>query len=181
MSDERTPPDLEEFLRRYGGVYENSPWVAETCYPQGRDLDDPVRLADLFARCVDDADEDTRLALVRAHPDLADRAAIAGERGAASRTEQESAGIDQCTPEEFERFQELNRRYRQKFGFPFVMAVRGSTREQILAAFEARLENTRATEFVNAMSEVHKIARLRLAASRAAGGSGAGDVAEAGG
>lgn len=179
MSDERTPPDLEEFVRRYGGVYENSPWVAEACYPQGRDLDDPVRLADIFARTVDDADEEARLALVRAHPDLADRAAIAGERGAASSTEQQSAGIDQCTPEEFARFRELNGRYKEKFGFPFVMAVRGSTRAQILAAFEARLENTRATEFVNAMSEVHKIARLRLAAARAGGGSGSGEDAEA--
>ena len=159
-----TTNDRAEFLRCYGGVYERSPWVAERCYEQARGISDPERLANLFARCVDQADEETRLALIRAHPDLADRAAIAGELGAASSKEQQSAGIDRCTPEEYQRFQDLNRRYKEKVGFPFVMAVRDSSREEILAAFEARLENTRETEFVNALSEIHKIARLRLQA-----------------
>lgn len=161
MADASTD-DREEFLRRYGGIYENSPWVAEQSYEQARGIADPERLADIFARRVDDADADMRLALIRAHPDLADRAAIAGELGAASSEEQQSAGIDRCTPEEYERFQDLNRRYKAKFGFPFVMAVRNSTREEILAAFESRLENTRDTEFATAISEIHKIARLRL-------------------
>jgi 2-oxo-4-hydroxy-4-carboxy-5-ureidoimidazoline decarboxylase len=154
--------DRDAFLRRYGGIYENSPWVAEQSCDEARGIDDPERLADIFARCVDNADETTRLALIRAHPDLADRAAIAGELGAASSEEQQSAGIDQCTPEEYERFQYLNRRYKAKFGFPFVMAVRNSSREEILAAFESRLENTRETEFGTAITEIHKIARLRL-------------------
>lgn len=154
--------ERDAFVRRYGGIYENSPWVAERSCGEARGIDDPARLADIFARCVDNADEDTRLALICAHPDLADRAAIAGELGAASSEEQQSAGIDQCTPEEYERFQDLNRRYKAKFGFPFVMAVRNSTREQVLAAFESRLENTRDAEFKTAIAEIHKIARLRL-------------------
>lgn len=154
--------DRGEFVRRYGGIYEDSPWVAERSYDEARGIDEPARLADVFARCVDNADDDTRLALIRAHPDLAGRAAIAGELGAASSEEQKSAGIDQCTPEEYERFQDLNRRYKAKFGFPFIMAVRNSTREQILAAFESRLGNDRDTEFATAIAEIHKIARLRL-------------------
>jgi len=159
-----TASNREKFLRRYGGVYERSPWVAEQCYEQARGIGDPDRLANIFARCVEEADEEAQLALIRAHPDLADRAAIAGELGAASSEEQQSAGIGRCTPEEYERFQVLNRRYKEKFGFPFVMAVRGSSREEILAAFEARLENTREAEFVNAIAEIHKIAGLRLQA-----------------
>lgn len=155
-------PERDAFVRRYGGIYENSPWVAEQSWEQARNVEDPERLAEIFARCVDNADEDTRLALIRAHPDLADRAAIAGKLSDASSEEQQSAGIDQCTREEYELFQSLNSRYKIKFGFPFVMAVRSSTPVQILACFEARLENTRETEFATAISEIHKIARLRL-------------------
>jgi 2-oxo-4-hydroxy-4-carboxy-5-ureidoimidazoline decarboxylase len=160
-----TAPDREAFLRLYGGVYERSPWVAERSYEHARGIHDPERLADIFARSVDQADKDTQLALIRAHPDLADRAAIAGELGAASSEEQQSAGIDRCTPEEFKRFKDLNRRYKDKFGFPFVMAVRRSSREEILAAFEARLGNTCDAEFDKAIAEIHKIAKLRLQAS----------------
>lgn len=113
---------------------------------------------------VDAADEETKLALIRAHPDLAGRAAIRGGLTAASSEEQASAGLDQCTEEEYARFQSLNGRYRKKFGFPFVMAVRGRNRADILAAFERRLGNGREEEMVTALREIHKIARLRLEA-----------------
>lgn len=155
-------PERDAFVRRYGGIYENSPWVAERSYDEARDIEDPEHLAEIFARCVDNADEDTRLALIRGHPDLADRAAIAGKLSAVSTEEQRSAGIDRCTREEYELFQSLNSHYKIKFGFPFVMAVRGSTPVQILACFQARLENNRETEFNAAIAEIHKIARLRL-------------------
>jgi OHCU decarboxylase len=153
---------LEDFVRRYGGVYEHSPWVAEQSFGEIDEDIDTMALAEVFAECVDNASWDKRLALIRAHPDLAGRAAIAGELTQESTDEQSSAGIDQCTAEEFARFQNLNDRYRKKFEFPFVMAVRGSNRHKILAAFEERLQNGPDEEFECAISEIHKIARLRL-------------------
>lgn len=156
--------DKDGFVQRYGGIYEHSAWVAERawdrlCEPEATDT-----LAHALAQAVDDADDAEKLALIRAHPDLAGRAAVQGDLTAESTGEQASAGIDKCTPEEFARFQDLNERYRQKFGFPFVMAVRDSHRHAILAAFDERLQNDIDTEFARAIKEIHKIARLRLAA-----------------
>ena len=153
-----------EFVRRYGGIYENSPWVAEKAAPLVDDSADVDVIARVMADCVDNASRDRRLALIRAHPDLAGKAAVADELTDASKREQASAGLDQCSPEEYERFQALNGAYRRKFGFPFVMAVRNCSRAQILAAFESRLENDDDEEFENALLEIHKIARLRLVA-----------------
>jgi len=154
----------EDFIERYGGIYEHSRWVAEETMDEAIDIAAVDQLAALFAECVDNASRDRRLELIRAHPDLAGRAAIAGELTVDSSNEQASAGIDQCTPEEFARFQDLNGRYRQKFGFPFVMAVRNSDRLAILSAFEKRLQNEADAEFEYAIAEIHKIARLRLQA-----------------
>lgn len=155
---------MSEFVRKFGGVYEHSPWVAEAVEPLvGAETSVP-RLAAMMANCVDNASRDTRLALIRAHPDLADKARVAGELTPASESEQSSAGLNQCTREEYERFQALNLAYRERFGFPFVMAVRNSSRAEILAAFEARLHNDPDTEFETALAEIHEIARLRLEA-----------------
>jgi len=155
-----------EFVRRYGGIYEHSPWVAEAAWKLGAAAHSPDDLPDLFASCVDQADDETRLALIRAHPDLAGRAAVRGELTPDSTDEQASAGIDRCTPEEFRRFRQFNDAYRAKFGFPFVMAVRNSTRHDILEAFERRLQNDLPTEFRTAIAEIHKIARLRFETER---------------
>jgi len=183
--------DRAAFIQRYGGIYEHSPWVADQAFEEAARVTDPDRLAEIFARHVDAADKDEKLALVRAHPDLAGRAAVGahakgkhGEFGSsvglrtatagdnpndeltpASRQEQQSAGIDQCTPEEYARFQDYNDRYKQKFHFPFIMAVRNSNRHEILQAFEHRLQNDPETEFAKALQEIHKIARLRLHAN----------------
>ena len=156
--------DTHDFIARYGGVYEHSPWVAERAALLAEDVDDISVLAMLMADCVDNAATEQQLALIRAHPDLAGKAQVAGELTADSNLEQASAGLDHCSPEEFERFQSLNAAYRDKFGFPFVMAVRGSNRAEILDAFAARLENDYELEFETALLEIHKIARLRLAA-----------------
>ena len=164
MSD--GPPDRDEFVRVYGGIYEHSPWVAEESYATFVTTNGSGALAELLAQCVDAAGKERKLALIRAHPDLAGRAAVRGELTAESHDEQASAGIDRCSPEEYEQFQSLNASYKRKFGFPFVMAVRDSSRQQILAAFAARLENDHDTEFATAISEIHKIARLRLQAMR---------------
>lgn len=160
----RASRNLAAFVARYGAVYEHSPWVAEQGFSAVSENDGAAELAAAFAACVDNASREAKLALIRAHPDLAGRAAVRGELSGDSTDEQASAGISQCTPEEFRRFQDYNERYRKKFGFPFVMAVRNSNRHEILAAFERRLENDRDAEFSQAISEIHKIARLRLEA-----------------
>ncbi len=154
--------DTHDFIARYGSVYEHSPWVAEQVAVIAADLHSVDRIAELMVDCVDNADTDAQLALIRAHPDLADRAEIAGKLTADSAAEQASAGLDQCTKVEYEKFQALNEAYKEKFGFPFVMAVRGSSCEEILKVFSARLKNDYDVEFETALAEIHKIARLRL-------------------
>lgn len=153
-----------EFVQRYRGIYEHSPWVAQKAAPLVDDSADVDVIARVMADCVDNASEARQLALIRAHPDLAGKAAIAATLTDESESEQASAGLDRCSPDEYERFQALNSAYRRKFGFPFVMAVRNCSREQILAAFESRLENDCDEEFENALLEIHKIARMRLVA-----------------
>ena len=154
----------EEFVSRYGGIYEHSPWVAAEAADDAAACDSYERIATIMADCVDNASAERQLALIRAHPDLAGKAQVAGELTADSSAEQSRAGLDQCSTEEYEQFQSLNDKYHEKFGFPFVMAVRDSTRAEILAAFELRLGNDVNTEFETALAEIHKIARLRLRA-----------------
>jgi 2-oxo-4-hydroxy-4-carboxy-5-ureidoimidazoline decarboxylase len=155
----------DDFVLRYGGVYEHSPWVATRVQAVLADTAvDAEMLASLMADCVDNAAVDAQLKLIRAHPDLAGKAQVAGELTADSSEEQSKAGLDQCTAQEFERFQSLNAAYKEKFNFPFIMAVRESTRGEILKAFAARIENDYDVEFETALQEIHKIARLRLAA-----------------
>ena len=111
---------------------------------------------------VEAAPASDQLALIRAHPDLAGRAAVAGELSEASTAEQAGAGLDRLAPDEFARFTSLNRRYRERFGFPFVIAVAGLSKHGILAAFEARLDNDADAERREALRQIARIARLRL-------------------
>lgn len=155
---------IEDFVQRFGGIYEHSPWVAERAVHyigQSADFD---QIASLMADCVDNASREQQLELIRAHPDLAGKAQVRGELTEASTSEQASAGLDQCSEEEYTRFQSLNDAYKEKFGFPFVMAVRNSSRADILEAFGRRLDNDFDEEFETALVEIHKIARLRLEA-----------------
>ena len=154
----------DKFVSRYGGIYEHSAWVAEETWDATGDAPAADSLAALLENCVDRAPRERKLALIRAHPDLAGKAAIDGELTQESTGEQAAAGIDRCTPEEFERFQSLNAQYLEKFAFPFVMAVRNSNKKDILGAFARRLHNDYATEFATAICEIHKIAGLRLEA-----------------
>jgi OHCU decarboxylase len=154
----------QAFLYRFGGVFEHSPWIAEAVFDAGLDSGHD-RAADLhFAMCavLQDASAYAKLALIRAHPDLAGRLALRGELTAASTAEQASAGLDQCTPQELARLTELNDAYQAKFGMPFIMAVKGRSRAEILAAFEARIENDPAHELAEALGQIERIARLRL-------------------
>ena len=156
-----------EFLARFGGIYEHSAWVAEEAAEDAIASEDIEQIATIMADCVDNASTERQLTLIRAHPDLAGKAQVAGELTQDSTTEQSSAGLDQCSADEYAQFQSLNDDYHRKFGFPFVMAVRASTRVEILTAFAARLENDAATEFETALQEIHKIAMLRLQAMEA--------------
>ena len=157
----------DDFVARFGGIYEHSPWVAEAAANTLDGLGNIERIAAAMAACVDNASQSRQLELIRAHPDLAGRAQVAGELTADSTSEQASAGLDSCTEDEYARFQALNAAYHDKFGFPFVMAVRNRSRGEILAAFEARLGNDPQTEFRTAIAEIHKIALLRLRALEA--------------
>ena len=110
------------------------------------------------------ASDGERLALLRAHPDLAGKAARAGAMSAASVSEQATAGLDRLTDDEFARFERLNAAYRERFGFPFIIAVRRHDKLAILAAYERRLQNTREAEIDAALEQVFEITGMRLAA-----------------
>jgi 2-oxo-4-hydroxy-4-carboxy-5-ureidoimidazoline decarboxylase len=162
ISSEELPRlDRGRFVELFGGVFEHAPWVAEQAFDAGpfRSLE---TLHGAMVEAMHRAPRARQLALIRAHPDLAGRAAIAGDLTAASSAEQASAGLDRCTPAELERFRELNNKYKAKFAFPFILAVKGRTRAQILAAFEQRLHNSIEAEFEEALSQIAEIARLRL-------------------
>ncbi|MGM8930243.1 2-oxo-4-hydroxy-4-carboxy-5-ureidoimidazoline decarboxylase [Salinicola halophyticus] len=160
------PSQLERdaFIASYGEIYEHSPWIAAQSWDHGLDeaQDTPTGLAERLRQQVDAASADAQLALIRAHPDLAGKAAIGGELTQESRSEQAGAGLDQCTAEEFARFERLNAAYRERFDFPFVIAVRGLDRHAILAAFETRLHHSPEQERRTAIDQIHRIARLRL-------------------
>ena len=151
-----------EFVSRYGGIYEHSAWVAEQAWDKDAGIADSKGLVETMAACVDRAPYEQKMALICAHPDLAGKAAVAGSLTNESTEEQSAAGINNCTPDEFRRFQSFNDRYKEKFGFPFVMAVRNSNKTDILDAFAHRLKNDVDTEFLTAIKEIHKIATLRL-------------------
>ena len=140
-------------------LFEHSPWVearADALAPSGD------RHADLMA-AVYAAARDEQLALIRAHPELAGKAAVDGTLTDASAAEQASAGLDRMTPAEFDRFHALNAAYAERFGFPFILCVRLTDKAGILAAMAARLDNDRETEIATALAQIGEIVRLRLA------------------
>jgi OHCU decarboxylase len=154
----------EAFIARFGGVFELSPWIAAGAWDAGlgADADTADGLHAALCRVLDGAPRERRLALIRAHPDLAGKLALAGGLTAESTGEQASAGLDRCTPEEYARFQALNDAYKARFGFPFIMAVRGRGRAEILEAFERRVANEPEVERETALAQIERIALLRL-------------------
>jgi 2-oxo-4-hydroxy-4-carboxy-5-ureidoimidazoline decarboxylase len=149
------------FVASLGGIYEHSPWVAEQAASE-RPFASREQLADRMRAAVVNAGDSAKLALIRAHPDLAGKLARAGALSAESTREQAGLGLDRLSDAEFERFSDLNTRYRERFGFPFVICVRLTDRPGILAAFERRLEHDAAAEMAEALLQIHHIARLRL-------------------
>ena len=152
------------FIEKCGGVYEHSPWVAEDAYDAGLgpNADRPDGLARTMAAAVATASDTKKRALIAAHPDLAGRLARAKRLTSESTKEQESAGLDRLSSEELARFSALNDAYRSKFSFPFIMAVKNRSKQDIFEAFERRVDNDASTEFVTALREIDQIALLRL-------------------
>ena len=156
----------DTFTRMLDGIYEHSPWIAARAAAD-RPFASLAALKLALQASVARATLDEQLALLRAHPELAGKAAIAGELTAESRGEQASSGLDRCTPDEFAALQSMNSRYNERFGFPFILAVRGPTgqgltRQAIIATFARRLGNAHADELREALRQVHRIAEIRL-------------------
>lgn len=146
-----------EFVDLLGGIYEESPWVAEQTAPE-RPFASVEELHGMMRRTVEEASDDKQVALLRAHPDLGEQT----EMTDASESEQSAAGLDELGPEQYKTFNRLNDRYREQFGFPFIMAVKNENLDTIQAAMERRVKHSEAEELRTALNEVHKIAELRL-------------------
>jgi 2-oxo-4-hydroxy-4-carboxy-5-ureidoimidazoline decarboxylase len=145
------------FVGAFGWIFEDAPWVADRVWPQ-RPFADRNALHSAMVREVEAAARSAKLALLRAHPDLGTRARMSD----ASTGEQSGAGLDRMTPGDFERLQAMNASYREKFGFPFLFAVKGSTVADILNALEQRLASSPEAEFEEALAQVYRIASFRL-------------------
>jgi 2-oxo-4-hydroxy-4-carboxy-5-ureidoimidazoline decarboxylase len=149
--------DRDGFVGAVGWVFEHSPWVAERTWPK-QPFGTTEELYEAMAAQVEAASPEERLALLRAHPDLGTRARISP----ASTGEQAGAGLDRLTPQEFDDLQRLNTAYRAKFGFPFLFAVKGATKHNILQALERRLQESPEAEYREALRQVSRIAEFRL-------------------
>jgi OHCU decarboxylase len=145
-------------MERFGGVFEASPWVAERAWAS-RPFGSLDALHEAMVDVVERAPSEVRMGLIRAHPDLATRAALTPE----SEREQASAGLDSLTQEQFERIGWLTAAYRAHFGFPFIVCAREHTPDSIIAAAERRMGSQPEEEVQTALTEIFKIARLRLA------------------
>ena len=153
--------DHDAFVERYGPLFEHSPWVAETAW-HDRPFADRDQLYEALVAAMYAAPRERKLALIRAHPDLAGKAAVDGTLTDSSRREQTSAGLDRLTPDEYDAFTRTNAAYRERFGFPLVVCAREHTKESILRVASERLANTEDEEVRVALEEIAKIARLRL-------------------
>ena len=155
-----------EALALLDGLYEHSPWIAEQALAQ-RPFRSLAHLKHALAQVVRTAELDAQLGLIRAHPELAGKAMVAKSLTAESTKEQSKAGLTECTPEEFERIQQLNAAYNERFGFPFILAVRGPrgtglSKQEIIDTFARRLDNHPEFELAEALRNIHRIAEIRL-------------------
>lgn len=150
-----------DFSAEFGAIAEHNSWVAERA-AKARPYADRSAMIRAFQQAILDATPTERLEFLRGHPDLAGRAAMAGDMTRESKSEQAGAGLGQLTSEEFARFTTLNEAYRARFEMPFILAVRGATKHQILAAFENRVGGTLDEELLTATAQVLRIVRFRL-------------------
>ncbi len=152
-----------EFISRFGDIAEHSKWVAEKAEVV-RPYPDHAAMVLAFQQAVLEADRERQLQLILAHPDLAGRAALDDQMADESKREQRGAGLDTLNKEEFEQFHNLNNTYRARFGFPFIFAVTGANKHQILESFSNRVGGTLEEERLTALAQILRIIRFRLAA-----------------
>jgi N-carbamoyl-L-amino-acid hydrolase len=164
--DQLNAAPVQDAARLLDGLYEHSPWIAEAALAQ-RPFRSLAHLKHTMARIVADAGHEAQLTLIRAHPELAGKAMVASTLTAESAHEQSKAGLANCTPEQFAKLQQLNADYNARFGFPFILAVRGPRgtglgRQEIIDTFERRLDNPPDHELAESLRNIHRIVELRL-------------------
>ena len=150
-----------DFVKLLGGIFEHSPWVAEGA-ASARPYNSVAELHAAMVKQIEGAGEQAQLKLIRAHPELAGKAAVRGELTDESTSEQAGAGLDQCSPQEYARLTELNEAYNKKFGFPFILAVKGYDRAGIIQQFERRLQRSVEDEKRESLQQIYKIGGFRL-------------------
>ena len=149
-----------EFIKVFANIFENSSWIAHELYKK-KPFDNFQNFSSKFFVIFDNASKDEQLKILNAHPDLADRTKISSLTPN-SKKEQSNVGLDQCTGEEFKEFKNLNDKYKKKFGFPFIFAVKNKSKKEILSNFRQRVSYDISVEFSEAVKQVKKIANLRL-------------------
>lgn len=154
--------DADAFVAAVGPVYEKSPWIAERAHAKSAPFDSLTAIDAALWSVVASASDEEQLVLLRAHPDLAGKAALAGDLTAESTEEQQRAGLGQLSADEMAKFTALNGAYTARFGFPFILAVRNASKRVILASFERRLGNPAGVERAECLAQVRKIAWMRL-------------------
>ena len=159
--DELNRADRARFVAVLGGIFEHSPWVAQRAF-EAKPFADLPALHGAMVEAMRNARRDEKLALIRAHPELAGRAMVRNELTPDSTSEQAGAGLTQCSPDEYARLVDLNARYNAKFGFPFILAVKGFDRAGVIGEFARRVEHDVDEEFEEALRQVARIAQLRL-------------------
>ncbi len=159
--EEINATDADTFIHTLAGLFEGPPWIVTQALPS-RPFASREQLYQTLCAIMYQAPSEQQIALLRAHPDLVGRAALAGTLSRASTSEQAAAGLDRLTPEEIATFQRLNQTYQDQFGFPFVICARENKKESILDGFATRLQHTRQQEIEIALGEVAKICALRL-------------------
>ena len=154
---------LDEVINLLKSVYEHSPWVPERLFSDDlTEIIDKDHLQKKMKEIVDNANKTQKLVLIKAHPELGNKLQKSDQLTKFSKDEQRSAGLDQCSEEEYETLNQLNERYREKFNFPFIIAVKGISKKKIIEQMRKRVLNTEIVEFENAITEIHKIAKIRI-------------------
>lgn len=148
----------EAFIDQIGHVFEHSPWVADSAYEKAGPFHSSEEVYKQLLDAMHEGTDDQKLSLLRAHPDLGSRIQMTD----ASVSEQKGAGLNQLSEQEYEMLKRLNTHYTDRFGFPFILAVKGKTKDDIITNIESRIENSRDEEFETALNEVGKIAVFRL-------------------
>ena len=155
--------EQDKFIEHYGSLYENSPHIALEIYKQhGLDAESPLEILNLMKNYVNKMDKAFKMKLILEHPELGIKKEQSKNLTAHSQKEQKRAGLDNLSSNEYNFLSELNKKYMNKFKFPFIIAVSGLTKEEVFSNIQARLKNNAKAEFNTAINEIHKIAEIRL-------------------